>query len=52
MKLIGIDLYQQLLEGALRTARGEAVERWTPAPAPRHIKRLSPRPGCRTPNCG
>jgi len=30
MKLIGIDLYQQLLEGALRTARGETVDRWTP----------------------
>jgi len=30
MKLIGIDLYQHLLEGALRTARGETVERWTP----------------------
>ena len=30
MKLIGIDLYQQLLEGALRRARGEEVERWTP----------------------
>jgi len=30
MKLIGIDLYQHLLEAALRTARGEAVERWSP----------------------
>jgi transcription-repair coupling factor (superfamily II helicase) len=30
MKLIGVDLYQHLLEGALRTARGETVERWTP----------------------
>lgn len=30
MKLIGIDLYQQLLEGALRRARGEEVDRWTP----------------------
>lgn len=30
MKLIGIDLYQQLLEGALRQARGETWERWTP----------------------
>ncbi|MEH3101546.1 TRCF domain-containing protein [Sphingomonas adhaesiva] len=30
MKLIGIDLYQQLLEAGLRTARGETVERWTP----------------------
>ncbi len=30
MKLIGIDLYQHLLGGALRAARGEDVERWTP----------------------
>ncbi|MBB4153932.1 transcription-repair coupling factor (superfamily II helicase) [Sphingomonas jinjuensis] len=30
MKLIGVDLYQQLLEAALREARGEHVERWTP----------------------
>ncbi|RYY35513.1 MAG: DEAD/DEAH box helicase, partial [Sphingomonadales bacterium] len=30
MKLIGIDLYQHLLEAALRAARGEDVERWTP----------------------
>ncbi|TVV70232.1 TRCF domain-containing protein [Sphingomonas solaris] len=30
MKLIGIDLYQQLLESSLRTARGEQVERWSP----------------------
>jgi transcription-repair coupling factor (superfamily II helicase) len=30
MKLIGIDLYQHLLESALRTARGETVERWSP----------------------
>ncbi|HEX8419334.1 MAG TPA: helicase-related protein [Sphingomonas sp.] len=30
MKLIGIDLYQHLLEAALRAARGEKVERWTP----------------------
>ena len=30
MKLIGIDLYQHLLESALRTARGETVDRWTP----------------------
>ena len=30
MKLIGIDLYQHLLEGALRAARGEAVDRWAP----------------------
>jgi transcription-repair coupling factor (superfamily II helicase) len=31
VKLIGVDLYQHLLEGALRTARGESAERWTPA---------------------
>ncbi len=30
MKLIGIDLYQHLLESALRAARGEEVERWSP----------------------
>ena len=30
MKLIGIDLYQHLLESSLRAARGETVERWTP----------------------
>ena len=30
MKLIGVDLYQHLLEAALRAARGEDVERWTP----------------------
>jgi transcription-repair coupling factor (superfamily II helicase) len=30
MKLIGIDLYQHLLVSALRAARGEDVERWTP----------------------
>ena len=30
MKLIGVDLYQHLLEAALRSARGETVERWTP----------------------
>ncbi len=30
MKLIGTDLYQHLLEGALRTARGEVVDRWRP----------------------
>ncbi|WP_093313602.1 helicase-related protein [Sphingomonas jatrophae] len=30
MKLIGVDLYQRLLEGALRQARGETVDRWTP----------------------
>jgi transcription-repair coupling factor (superfamily II helicase) len=29
VKLIGVDLYQHLLEGALRAARGEAVDRWT-----------------------
>ena len=30
VKLIGVELYQHLLEGALRTARGQAVEEWTP----------------------
>ncbi len=30
MKLVGIDLYQHLLEAALRTAQGETVERWSP----------------------
>ena len=30
MKLIGVELYQHLLEAALRSARGEAVDRWTP----------------------
>ncbi|XHR99028.1 hypothetical protein ACFB49_06220 [Sphingomonas sp. DBB INV C78] len=30
MKLIGVDLYHHLLGGALRAARGETVERWTP----------------------
>ena len=30
MKLIGVDLYQFLLEAGLRAARGETVERWTP----------------------
>ncbi|SEM46763.1 transcription-repair coupling factor (superfamily II helicase) [Sphingomonas gellani] len=30
MKLIGVELYQFLLEAALRKARGEDVERWTP----------------------
>ena len=30
VKLIGVDLYQHLLEGALRSARGEAVDYWTP----------------------
>ncbi len=30
MKLIGVDLYQQLLASALEGLRGLAVERWTP----------------------
>jgi transcription-repair coupling factor (superfamily II helicase) len=30
VKLIGLGLYQHLLEQALRAARGEAVEDWTP----------------------
>ncbi|HVY90378.1 MAG TPA: helicase-related protein, partial [Hyphomonadaceae bacterium] len=30
MKLIGIDLYQHLLERAVREAQGETIERWTP----------------------
>lgn len=30
MKLIGIDLYQHLLESAVRAARGETVDRWSP----------------------
>uniref|UniRef100_UPI0035CC4E3D TRCF domain-containing protein n=1 Tax=uncultured Sphingomonas sp. TaxID=158754 RepID=UPI0035CC4E3D len=30
MKLIGVELYQFLLVAALRAARGEDVERWTP----------------------
>ncbi len=30
MKLIGVDFYQHLLGCALRQARGEIVERWTP----------------------
>ena len=30
MKLIGVELYQFLLESALRAERGEDVERWTP----------------------
>ena len=30
MKLIGVDLYQHLLEGALRRARGEAQREWQP----------------------
>ncbi|HEX8193098.1 MAG TPA: TRCF domain-containing protein [Allosphingosinicella sp.] len=29
VKLIGVDLYQHLLESALRAARGETVDRWT-----------------------
>jgi transcription-repair coupling factor (superfamily II helicase) len=29
VKLIGVDLYQHLLEGALRAARGEDVDRWS-----------------------
>jgi transcription-repair coupling factor (superfamily II helicase) len=31
VKLIGVDLYQHLLERALRIARGEAVDDWVPA---------------------
>ncbi|HZF95603.1 MAG TPA: TRCF domain-containing protein [Allosphingosinicella sp.] len=31
VKLIGVDLYQHLLEGALRAARGEDVDGWTAA---------------------
>jgi transcription-repair coupling factor (superfamily II helicase) len=31
VKLIGVEFYQHMLEGALRTARGEPVEIWTPA---------------------
>ncbi|WP_235425365.1 helicase-related protein [Croceibacterium mercuriale] len=31
VKLIGVDFYQHMLEGALRTARGEPVEIWTPS---------------------
>jgi transcription-repair coupling factor (superfamily II helicase) len=31
MKLIGVELYQHILEGALRKARGHPVEAWTPA---------------------
>ncbi|WP_229664486.1 TRCF domain-containing protein [Sphingomonas metalli] len=31
MKLIGADFYQHLLESAVRAARGQDVERWTPA---------------------
>ena len=30
MKLIGIDLYQHLLERAVREAQGETIERWAP----------------------
>ena len=30
VRLIGVDLYQHLLEGALRSARGEEVDQWTP----------------------
>lgn len=30
VKLIGVDLYQHLLGDALRVARGESVDRWTP----------------------
>jgi len=30
MKLIGVDLYQHLLAGALKTAAGETVDLWTP----------------------
>lgn len=30
MKLIGVELYQHLLEAALRAIRGEAVEDWVP----------------------
>lgn len=30
MKLIGADFYQHLLENAVRAARGQDVERWTP----------------------
>jgi transcription-repair coupling factor (superfamily II helicase) len=30
MKLIGVDLYQHLLEGALRQTRGEDLEDWMP----------------------
>ena len=31
VKLIGVDLYQHLLESAVRQARGEVVDEWTPA---------------------
>ncbi len=30
MKLFGVDLYQHLLEAAIRQARGETVDEWTP----------------------
>ncbi|UAK25666.1 TRCF domain-containing protein [Sphingomonas nostoxanthinifaciens] len=30
MKLIGIDLYQHLLEASIRASRGEGTERWSP----------------------
>jgi len=30
VKLIGVDLYQHLLEAALREARGQAVDEWSP----------------------
>jgi transcription-repair coupling factor (superfamily II helicase) len=30
VRLIGVDLYQHLLQGALAAARGEAVDRWRP----------------------
>ncbi len=30
MRLIGVDLYQHLLEAALRTARGERIDDWQP----------------------
>jgi transcription-repair coupling factor (superfamily II helicase) len=30
MKLIGIDLYQHLLAGAIRASRGEDTDRWSP----------------------
>jgi transcription-repair coupling factor (superfamily II helicase) len=30
MKLIGIDLYQHLLERAVREAQGETIDRWSP----------------------
>ncbi len=31
VKLIGVDLYQHLLEAAVRQARGDTVDDWTPA---------------------